>query len=168
MYHETVPQGLATLALSAVLVLAGDAVAAQDHDGREARLVGVWSHVVQFRDCATGADLRTPFPALNTFHKDYSSIEQSAGIGPATRTASQGQWRRSGARSFANRAEFFVFDSAGTPLLRIVNQRTIEISDDGQSLTAIGTAERYALDGTFVARICVVETGTRMPEPDQP
>jgi hypothetical protein len=168
MYHKYLRRGPASVALAAVLVLAAGAVAAQDQNGKEARLVGAWSHVVHFRDCATGADLRTPFPALNTFHKDHSSIEQSAGIGPGTRTLSQGLWRRSGARSFVNRAEFFVFDSAGTPLLRIVNQRTLEISADGQSLTANGTAERYAMDGTFVARICVVETGTRMAEPDQP
>lgn len=145
--------------------LLADAPPPKANDGR---LTGVWRHMVTFRDCTTGEELRPPFPALNTYHKDNTASEQGYGVSGAIRTASHGYWRRSGGRSFVDRLEFYVFDTGGILSLRVVLERTIEVSEDGKSLTAVGAHQRYTLDGLPSERFCVTEVGERLPEPARP
>jgi hypothetical protein len=161
---------LAALSLASCLcalpsALLADAPPPQD---AEARLTGVWRHMVTFRDCDTGDELRPAFPALNTFHKDNTASEQGYGVSGAIRTASHGYWRRSGARSFVDSLEFYVFDSGGILLNRVVMSRTIEVSADGKTSTATGAHQRYTLDGLPTLRFCVTEVGERLPEPNRP
>lgn len=156
---------LACLALAAGLLTTHPALTDQ---GKAARLTGVWMHQVTFRDCATGAELRSPFAALNTFHADNTAMEHGIGVSPAIRTPSQGLWRRTGARTFANRLEFYIFDPIGAYTQRQVTLRSIEVSEDGRTLTSTAVAERFAPDGTFLFRFCGTETGERLPEPTRP
>jgi hypothetical protein len=145
--------------------LLADAPPPQPNDGR---LTGVWRHMVTFRDCTTGDELRPPFPALNTFHKDNTASEQGYGVSGALRTASHGYWRRAGGRTFVDSLEFYIFDAGGILMNRAVMTRTIEVSEDGKTSTAVGAHQRYTLDGLPTLRICVTEVGERLPEPKRP
>jgi hypothetical protein len=164
-YPNDLRPALASLALAAGLLVSHAGFADQ---GKAAQLTGAWMHQVTFRDCATGAELRSPFAALNTFHSDNTAIEQGIGASPAIRTLSHGLWRRTGARTFANRLEFYIFDLAGIFIQRQVTMRSIELSEDGRTLTSNAVAERFAPDGTFLFQFCATETGERLPEPTAP
>jgi len=137
-------------------------------DGNDAKLAGTWTQRVTLRSCATGAALRTTYPAHYTYFNDRSAIESTSGIGAGLRTISHGRWQRTGQRSFVYRNEFFIFDSAGNYVSRQVTERAIEIASDGDHLAVTGKFFRYTPDGVLTSSNCLTEEGERFAEPARP
>lgn len=160
------------LACGLLLLTSASVVADPTKDESDVRgrpqLAGTWKQEVNWLDCETGAIVRPPFLALNTYFRDRSHIEVATGLAPALRTIGQGRWKRTGGRTFANRYELFVFDSAGNYISYVVYQRAIEVAADGRTLTATGRFRRYTPDGVEVFSACIDETGERLPEPATP
>jgi hypothetical protein len=136
--------------------------------GSPRSIVGSWRNMVTFTNCTTGAALRTPFAALNSFFEEGNLIENGSGISPALRSISHGTWRRAGKRSFIARSEIQLFDLAGTFTGVQVITRKFDLGEDGNSLTSTAKVLRTGIDGSVVASFCATETGERLPEPVWP
>ncbi len=131
-------------------------------------IVGSWRNTVTFTNCTTGAALRTPFDALNSFFEGGNLIENGSGLSPALRSISHGTWRRAGKRSFIARSEIQLFDLAGTFTGVQVITRKFDLGEDGNSLTSTAKVVRTGIDGSVTASFCATETGERLPEPVWP
>jgi hypothetical protein len=134
----------------------------------EGKLAGSWTQRVTLRSCATGAALRTTYPAHYTYFGDHSAIESTSGIGAGLRTISHGRWQRTGKQSYLYRSEFFIFDAAGTYVSRQVTERAIEVASDGNHLAVTGRFYRYTPDGVLTSSNCLTEEGDRLAEPAGP
>lgn len=136
--------------------------------GSPRSIIGSWRNMVTFTDCTTGAALRTPFAALDSFFEEGNLIENGSGISPALRSISHGTWRRVGKRSFIARSEMQLFDVNGAFWAVQVHTRKFELGEDGNSLTSTAKVLRTGIDGSVVASFCATETGERLPEPVWP
>lgn len=112
-----------------------------------------------------------PLTSLQTFTNSGGVIEM-ANESPATRTAAYGAWQRVEGRLYAASALFFRFDpQTGAHVRTQKIDRTIRLSEDGQTFTQVARATIYDLNGNVVATARVVGTGERMPIeriPDEP
>ncbi len=168
----SISKALATC-LTATVVVASycGAVQADSPSGqsRPARsIVGSWRNMVTFTNCSTGMELRSPFPALNSFFMDGNLIENGSGISPALRSISHGTWRRVGKRSFIARSEIQLFDASGAFIGVQVNTREFNVAEDGASLISSARVIRTGIDGSLLTTFCATETGERLPEPVWP
>jgi hypothetical protein len=144
------------------------AVHADNHSGPVRSIVGSWRNMVTFTNCASGAVLKPPFAALNSFFLDGNLIENGSGLSPALRSISHGTWRRVGKRTFIARSEIQLFDLAGTFTGVQVITRQFDLAEDGASLTSAAKVTRSGVDGSLIASFCATETGERLPEPVWP
>ena len=129
------------------------------------QLVGTWKHTVEWVNCETGAPLRTPYSSLNTFYADGNASEIGFGVSGAIRSGSHGRWVRTGKRTFANNFELGIFDPNGIYIGYQIFERMLEVSVDGQRLTARGRFVRYGLSDEITFSGCANEAGIRQPEP---
>ena len=108
--------------------------------------------------------------SLQVYTSDGSVIETANDIG--SRSASYGSWERVEGRTYASSGRFFRFNpQTGLQVATHVIDRTIQLSDDGQTFTAMAHAVTYDMDGNVIADLRVPSTGERMPVvriPDQP
>lgn len=132
------------------------------------RIVGAWKMTVNWVDCTTGAALRPPFLALNTFFLDGNLIEYGSGLGPAFRSLSQGTWERIGRRSFIGRSEIQLFDANGLYYGIQVIERRFDVSADSKTLISRASFVRTGIDGSILFSGCANETGERQPSPTGP
>ena len=112
-----------------------------------------------------------PLSSLQVFTADGSSIE-AATEAPATRTAQFGSWERIEGRLYAASGVIFRFDPAtGAHVGTMKINRTMRLSQDGQSMTVVARATLYDLAGHVVSSFPVVATGERLLVeriPDEP
>lgn len=142
--------------LSATLAVwvAGSAGASSGDAGNQ--LAGTWSVTVN-----RPAPL-PPLTSLQVFTSDGSVIEM-ANEWQATRTASYGSWERIEARLYASTMVFFRFDpQTGAHVATQKIDRTIQLSDDGQTFTHAGRATIFDPSGNVVASFPVAASGERM------
>jgi hypothetical protein len=156
-------QILKSAALAALtIVLIGISVNAQGKGGNKNSIIGAWDQVITFRDCNTGAALRTR-PGLISFM--FDGVMQEFGTGqqiPQNRTDGQGTWSHDTARYYTSVSKAFRFNPdsslAGTAKL----YRQIELSNDGESFNAVVNSEIYDANGVLVSQGCSTEVGTRL------
>lgn len=152
---------LATLALGTIVT--SGAAGTQDDSGNQ--LAGTWVVTV-----SRPAPL-PPVASLQAYTGSGSVIE-SGNDGSASRSPSYGVWERIGGRLYAASVTFFRFDpQTGAYLGPMKIQRTIELSQDGQSWDAAGRATAYDLSGNVVLSVPVTASAERMQLerlPDQP
>jgi hypothetical protein len=157
---------LVTIGSILVLALVG-AVASAGAGGGDTgnQIAGTWSITVN-----RPAPL-PPLSSLQVFTSDGSWIEM-ANEPPATRTAQYGSWERIGGHLYAASGVMFRFDpQTGAHVATMKINRTMRLSEDGQSMTIAARATTYDLNGNVIASFAVVASGERLPVeriPDEP
>ena len=162
---------LATLLCLPFIASAADAGPSSSTDGTLSAWawlspVGVWKMHVTFVACDSGAAIRAPFPALNTFYADGNISEVGSGLGPAFRSGSHGRWAWTGKRKLAVKSAIQLFDTNFIYYAEQVYDRRYEISKDGRTMTGNASYVRYAPDGSILFQGCATEEGTRQEWPE--
>jgi hypothetical protein len=104
-----------------------------------------------------------PVLSLQAYTQAGNVIE-SGNDGSANRSPSYGVWERIGGRLYAASVKFFRFDPQSGAWLGVMKiQRTIQLSEDGQSWTAVGRATQYDVNGNVLLVVPVTATAERMP-----
>jgi hypothetical protein len=149
---------IAALAPGVVAVsVAGGAIAtadtASDRSGNQ--LAGTWSVTVN-----RPAPL-PPLASLRVYTGAGSMVE--SGNDSASRSPQYGSWQRVAGREYAETGVFFRFDpQTGAFLGKQKINRTIDLSDDGQSFTFQGRATVYDANGNVLASVPVSGSGQRL------
>jgi hypothetical protein len=153
---------IATLAVVAVVIVlaAGAAVApdgsASNRHASGNRLAGTWILTVE-----RPAPL-PPFMVHQVFTRDGSFIS-FGGDPPASRSHEMGSWKRVEGRLYASSGAFFRFNpQTGAQVGSIQINRTLRLSDDGQSFKALGRVQVLDLAGNVVSSFLAPATGERM------
>lgn len=138
---------------------------ASEQIGNERDLEGAWNFQVTLRNCQTGAALRPPFPAMNTFMRGGTMQEFGIGSG-LLRSPGHGIWTYNSG-SYTNTLQFFRFNADGTYAGTQKVRREIELSRFGNplfgsNLTATSTVEIFNPNGVLIATGCATETATRL------
>jgi hypothetical protein len=148
---------LGTVAALAAAALAIGAVssagASSGNSGNQ--LAGTWSVTV---------NRPAPLPPLASLrvYTDVGSLVES-GNDSASRSPQYGSWQRVTGREYAETGVFFRFDpQTGALLGKQKINRTLELSDDGQSFTFQGRATIYDANGNVVASVPVSGSGERL------
>jgi hypothetical protein len=103
-----------------------------------------------------------PLTSLQVYTSDGSMIE-NANEPPTTRTESYGVWEQIGDRLYAASSEFPRFNpQTGAQVGTTKVNRTIRLSPDGQTFTAVARATLLDLNGNVVSSFLVTATGVRM------
>ena len=149
------------IAATAIALIAVGAIATADASGvgddSGNQLAGTW--VVTVNRPAPAP----PVISLQAYTVGGSVIE-SGNDGSASRSPSYGVWDRIGGRLYAASARFFRFDPQTGAYLGLMKlQRTIELSEDGQTWSATARATAYDLNGNVVFSFPVTATAERMP-----
>lgn len=162
--RRTVVAGV-TIAIVLVAAAAMTSLTASASPGSANDLAGTWSVTV---------NRPAPLPPLNSlqvFTGDGSVIEM-ANEAQALRTTAYGSWERVDGRMYAATMVFFRFDPAtGAHAATQKIDRSIRLSQDGQTFTHIGRASVYDPAGNLVTSFPVAASGRRMPVdriPEQP
>lgn len=155
---------LATGLAALVIAAATGAVAAAGSGDAGNKLTGAWTVTVH-----RPAPL-PPLASLQLFMDDGAAIEM-ANDGSATRTPQFSAWERVGGRVYAASGVFFRFDPQTNAHVATVKiNRTITLSEDGQSYAQVARATTYDLSGNVISSFPVTATGhrlqiERLPEP---
>ena len=145
---------LAVLAFAAIAIGAVRSAGASSGDAGN-QLAGTWRVVVN-RPAPLSAIV-----SLQVYTGDGSVIERANDTG--SRSASYGVWERVVGRTYASTAVFFRFDpQTGAQVATHKIDRTIWLSEDGQTLTALAHAVTYDMSGNVIADLRVPSTGERM------
>jgi len=112
------------------------------------------------------------FKSLLSYARGGVMIETS-NTGTTRRGAALGQWERIGNDLFATSMWFFRSDPAtGANLGTQEVDRTVRLSPDGESFTAVAVVQQFDADGNPMGgQLHATEVGTRLainPNPDQP
>ena len=150
---------IATLAVVAVVIvlMAGAAIApaggASNSHGNQ--LAGTWIVTAQ-----RPAPL-PPFTVHQTYTKGGSFLGFASDNG--ARSPEFGSWEHVGGRLYASSGSFFRFNpQTGGPVGSVKINRTLRLSDDGQSFKAIGRVMILDLDGNVVTSFLAPLSGERM------
>lgn len=152
------PLLVSTLAVLAFAAIAFGAVRTAGASSESAgnQLAGTWRVTVN-RPAPLSA-----ITSLQVYTSDGSVIETANDIG--SRSASYGSWERVEGRTYAASAVFFRFNpQTGAQVATHKIDRTIRLSDDGQTFTAVAHAVTYDMGGNVIADLRVPSTGERMP-----
>jgi hypothetical protein len=149
---------IAALASGVVAVsVAGGAIATADTASNRSgnQLAGTWNVTVN-----RPAPL-PPLASLRVYTGAGSMIE--SGNDSASRSPQYGSWQRVAGREYAETGVFFRFDpQTGAFLGKQKINRTIDLSDDGQSFTFQGRATVYDANGNVLASVPVSGSGQRL------
>lgn len=143
---------LATAAVAAAAVSA----ATRDTGSFANEIAGTWKVTV---------NRPAPLPPLTSLqvYTGAGSVIENANEWSATRTDAFGSWERVAGRTYANTQMFFRFNpQTGAWVATQKIDRTIELSQDGQSMTVVGRAQVLDPSGNVVATFPVSATGERM------
>jgi hypothetical protein len=131
-----------------------------DRSGNEQGLEGSWSSMITFRNCETGAQLRAPFPGMNTFMQGGTMQEFGVGSG-FLRGPGHGIWNHQLARRYTSTFQFFLFNADNTYARTVQARRQMELSRSGDSYTSTNINEFFDPNGNLVLTTCATETATR-------
>ena len=156
-------KAIATLTLVALvtLVAAGAAIVpagtASNQQSSGNQLAGTWVGTV-----IRPAPL-PPVTSLQVYTRNGSIIEWGDDASGAGRSAQFGSWERIGGRLYAASGTFFRFNPAtGAKVGSMTIDRTLRLSDDGQSFTAVARVLTLDLSGNVVGSFVARATGGRM------
>jgi hypothetical protein len=112
-----------------------------------------------------------PLTSLQIYMSDGSWIETS-NEPPATRSSQYGSWERIEGRLYASTGVIIRFDpQTGAQVGSMKINRTMRLSQDGQSMAVVARATTYDLQGNVIASFPVVASGERLQVeriPDEP
>ena len=148
---------LSALALAAVVVATGvfaGVGAGSDSAGNS--IAGTWTVTVN-----RPAPL-PPLTSLQVFTSDGSWVEM-ANEDPKTRTSQFGSWERIDGRLYAASGRIFRYDAQGAHVATMKINRTMRLSQDGQSMAVVARATLYDLNGNVLQDFPVVASGERLP-----
>jgi hypothetical protein len=140
--------------VAVVLTVSQVSVFAQDAQTLE----GSWQVTVTIRSCQSGAPTRTVL-ALNTFLPGGSMFETANGF---LRSPSHGTWRKIAARDYNATFIFFTFNPDGTWLGSNRITRTITLSEDHKTFTAIASFGVFDASGKLITTGCATEAAQRL------
>jgi hypothetical protein len=142
--------GIAALGVAgAAIAMAGTASSSGN------QLAGTWNVTVN-----RPAPL-PPLASLRVYTGAGSMIE--SGNDSASRSPQYASWQRVSGREYAETGVFFRFDpQTGAFLGKQKINRTIDLSDDGQSFTFQGRATIYDANGNALASVPVSGSGQRL------
>ena len=120
-------------------------------------LEGTWHVTVTIRNCQTGAPIRTVL-ALNTFVPGGSMFETANGF---LRSPSHGTWQKIAGHDYTATFMFFTFNPDGSWLGSNKITRTITLSGDHQTFTAIASVGIFDASGKLIATGCATEEAQR-------
>jgi hypothetical protein len=145
-------------AILGVAVAIGFTVAEVPVFAQEAQtLEGAWRVTVTIRNCQTGMPMRT-VPALNTFVPGGSMFETANGF---FRSPSHGTWQKIAGHDYTATFMFFTFNPDGSWLGSNKITRTITLSGDHQTFTAIASFGVFDANGKLITTGCATETAER-------
>ena len=122
--------------------------------------IGTWVVQAQITDCAqTTLEDFTKFVSV---HQGGTANEVSRSVPPSQRTVAFGVWEHLNQRNFVYALRFFRFTPAGTFANTVEAKWSVLMDESGDSYAADGAIKVRAPNGTVVASLCGVETGTRM------
>jgi hypothetical protein len=160
---------LMVAAVAAAAGLSSASSAASSTDG--VQLDGTWMVTVTRINPPPG--VAPLFQSLMSYARGGVMIETSSTSAAARRSPALGQWERIGNDLFATSMWFFRSDPAtGANLGTQEVDRTMRLSADGESFTAVAVAQQFDVDGNPVGpQLHATEVGTRLAinrNPDQP
>ena len=151
----------------ALLMLFGGTqlVSAQDGEGKEHSLEGVWRVTLTPRNCVTGVPIPTAAAeALLTFHKGgtLSAWFQNSTI-TITRSPSHGLWQREHGRGdYSFKFVHLRYDLAtGAYLGSQVARGTLRLSERGDEFTTDSQTQLFDVNGHLTITACSNSVGTR-------
>jgi hypothetical protein len=151
---------IATLAFVAVvIVLAAGAAAGSASNTNAAgnQLAGTWIVTVQ-----RAAPL-PPFTVHQVYTKSGSFLSFGSDASGAARSPEMGSWERVEGRMYASSGSFFRFNpETGAHVGSYRINRTIRLSDDGQSFKAISRVQILDLGGNVTTSFLSPASGERM------
>jgi hypothetical protein len=143
--------GLAAVAVAVAAI--GTADATSNRSGDE--LAGTWTVTL------TRPAPLPPLASLQVYTRPGSMLE--SGNDSASRSPQYGSWRRVAGRTYAATGVFFMFDpKTGEFAGKATINRTIKLSDGGQSFTFRGRATVHDPGGKVVASFPVSGNGQRL------
>lgn len=157
MTRKRLIQGaLALLALTASIAVgsASNAGASSGDSGNQ--ITGAWTATIDRPAPAT--DLAS----LQVFSPDGGFVEM-ANEPQASRTAQYGSWERIGGRLYAATGLVFRFDPAGVHVATMKIDRTIHLSEDGQSMSWDARVTVTDPAGNVQSTFAVTASGQRLP-----
>lgn len=160
---------LAAAAVAAVAGLSSASSAASSTEGLQ--LDGTWMVTVTRINPPPG--LAPTFKSLLSYARGGVMIETSSTSAAVRRSPALGQWERIGNDLFATSMWFFRSDPAtGANVGTQEVDRTVRLSADGDSFTAVAVVQQFDVDGNPVGgQLHATEVGERLainPNPDQP
>ena len=163
-----IPSMLVVAAVVAAVAFSNASSAASSAEGLQ--LDGTWMVTVTRVNPPPG--VAPTFKSLMSYARGGVMIETS-NTGTTRRGPALGQWERIGNDLFATSMWLFRFDPAtGASLGTQEIDRTMRLSADGESFTAVAVIHLFDLDGNPVGdALHSTEVGTRLainPNPDQP
>jgi hypothetical protein len=158
------------LVLAAIVAATGLTSASATSSAEGLQLDGTWMVTVTRINPPPG--LAPTFKSLLSYARGGVMIETS-NTGTTRRGPALGQWERIGNDLFATSMWFFRFDPAtGANLGTQEVDRTVRLSADGDSFTAVAVVQQFDVDGNPVGgQLHATEVGERLainPNPDQP
>jgi hypothetical protein len=145
--------------LAAAAIAAGVVSTASGDDSNSSagnQLAGTWRVTV---------NRPAPLPPLTSLQvfTDDGSVVEDANEWPATRTPAYGSWQRVDGRRYANTTVFFRFNpQTGAYLGSQKINRTIQLAEDGQSISIAAHVTVLDPDGNVLATFPAAASGTRM------
>lgn len=156
-------RAIAALAFVAlvIMVAAGAAIVpagtASNQQSSGNQLAGTWVATV---------NLPAPLPpltSLQVYTDDGSFVESGSDSSGAARSPQFGRWERIGGRLYAGSGTFFRFNPVtGAHVGSMKINRTIRLSDDGQSFTTIARVQTLDLSGNVVGSFVSLSSAERM------
>lgn len=158
----TIWKGIVTAAfVIMIMATAQVSVSAQEMGkGGSKILEGVWDFQVTRLNCETGETIGV-VPAMLTYVSGGTLIDWGTGNSPSRRSVGQGVWSHTSGRSFVAAFQFFRFNVDGTLAGKQIGRQQIEVSRDGNSLNAVGSAQLIDINGNVTANNCSTATATR-------
>ena len=157
--------------VAAVVAAVGFSSASSAASAEGLQLDGTWMVTVTRVNPPPG--LAPTFKSLLSYTRGGVMIETSSTAGANRRSPALGQWERIGNDLFETSMWFFRFDPAtGASIGTQEIDRTMRLSADGESFTAVAVVHLFDSDGNPVGDVLhATEVGTRLainPNPDQP
>ncbi len=146
---------IAIFGVAAAIALTITEVPVFAQDGQS--LEGAWRVTVTIRDCQTGEFKRTVL-ALNTFLPGGSMFETANGF---LRSPSHGTWQKIAGHDYTATFIFFTFNSDGTWFGSNKITRTITLSRDHQTFTAVASFGVFDANGKLITNGCATEAAQR-------